>query len=94
MAQVKVYIEPGSHFISRSDETEKLYRLEEKRNVAIKDCATEWAKINAVPQEEFWTQSLPQALFDLLQSFDSKAAEMAALAYLKANNRLPDSRGL
>ena len=70
--------------IPRDDESsEKLYRLEEKRNELIKRCAEEWLKIVGLTKQDFWTKALPTALFDLLESFDLNASKAACEFFLK-----------
>lgn len=82
--RLKEYTKPKSVSIAFSKESKRLYGLEANRSVAIKDCATEWAKVTGVEQSEFWTRSIPQVLFDTLNSFDREAAYIAAKAYIEA----------
>lgn len=60
-----------------------LYKAEDKRSEHIKACATEWAKVAGVSEELYWKQSIPQALHDVLDSFDTQCAIVAAEAFLK-----------
>jgi hypothetical protein len=65
---------------------EKLYALEEKRNKIIHACAEEWARIVEKAFEEKsdkWKQSIPQALFDTLESFQTDCSLVACIAFLK-----------
>jgi hypothetical protein len=57
-----------------------LYTAEAKRAEYIKRCATAWAKVAGVDQEQFWTRSVPQALHD---AFETASAIVAAEAFLK-----------
>ena len=75
------YIEPRAIMISRYEETERLYTLEHRRNELIKKCAKEWMKVQECPADEFWERAIPQALFDILDSFGG--GEVAAAAYLE-----------
>jgi hypothetical protein len=59
------------------------YAAEAKRSEYIKRCATEWAKVAGVDQEQFWTRSMPQALHDMLDAFEVSSAIVAAEAFLK-----------
>ncbi len=61
----------------------KLYDLEERRRKIIDQCAKEWAKVAEVPETEFWTRSLPQALFDMLNAYQVESALVAAEGFLK-----------
>lgn len=78
------YVSPLPYFVSGDGgDGEKLYDLERKRNDIIRDCAKRWAKIAGVEDKEFWVQSLPQALHDLLEAWDTPAAVIAAESFLK-----------
>ena len=77
-------VEPKEIFIGDSDAAKTLYRLENKRNAAITACATEWGKVMDVDLERMlWSQLMPQALFDTLESYSPAAAIIAAEAFLK-----------
>lgn len=78
------YHEPNIYMrIGRYAETEKLYRLEEQEHKLVKACAEEAAKFHQYDlPNEFWTHALPQALYDLLESFDHKASIVAARTFL------------
>jgi hypothetical protein len=73
--------EPKRQFIG--DAAKELYRLEEKRSEAIQACAHEWAKLMDVSSDDLWSKSMPQALFDTLETFDTSCAIIAAEAFLK-----------
>lgn len=60
-----------------------LYDLEDQRNQAIRACAAEQGKILGFDRSQFWTHSLPEQLFALLDSFDNRASEDAAIAFLE-----------
>jgi len=77
------YLKPRSIKISRMKKTEKLYTLEHKRNELIKNCCKEWSGLFKVPEEHFWRIALPQGLYDLLESFDTKASVLACIAFLE-----------
>ena len=70
-------------YIDRSETTEKLYELEEKRWQIIKQCVEEWLKLNKLPKNEFWTIGLPTVLYDLLNSVSNKASRVACKQYLE-----------
>ena len=74
---------PQRTFISAGKTSERLYKLEDKRSEAIKACAEEWAKLMKVPEDRYWEQTLPQALFDTLESYEVAAAAIAAEQFLK-----------
>lgn len=74
-------VKPKSYWVGAS--AKKLCALEERRNGIIKECAVEWAKYNSVSLENFWGELLPQALFDILGSFQAESAIAAATAYLE-----------
>lgn len=81
LERIEKYVVPQPIFVAGS--AKKLYRLEEKRNELMSDCAREWAKANGVPESEFWTRSLPQAMFDLLNSYQVEPVILACEAILK-----------
>lgn len=73
----------GMNSISR-----RLYQAEEERTKAIKKAAKELAKVLGHSEDEFWSKTMPQALFDILISFDTTAATEAATAFLEENKKL------
>jgi|GEM_PF-5269720 len=77
------YRKPTLVRIDRMKETEKLYTLEHKRNELIKNCCKEWANLYKIPEEHFWKVALPQGLYDLLESFDTKASVLACITFLE-----------
>lgn len=74
-------VKPHIIRINRTRETEKLYTLERKRNDAIKAAAKEYAKVMDHPAREYWSRTIPQALFDTLESFQGSSSYAAAKAY-------------
>jgi hypothetical protein len=72
---------PNAYFIGGGHT--KLYKLEEQRTKAIKACAREWATIAGIGEENYWTTSIPQALFDSLDNWDTGCAAIAAETLLK-----------
>ena len=77
------YQKPKLIRVSRMKETEKLYSLEHKRDELIVKCCREWSELFEVPEKYFWQVALPQGLYDLLESFDSKASILACISYLE-----------
>lgn len=78
------HVKPYIVRISRDGDTEKLYRLEHQRNEAIQAAARELAKVVGVTEgRDFWPRVMPQALFDLLESFEIGASYVAAKAYVE-----------
>lgn len=78
-------------------DTRRLYRLEERRNEMIKQCATEWIKVvsdqfphlarlisEATEEDRLFKIALPQQLYEVLDGFDEQAATLAAEFFLKA----------
>ena len=74
-------VEPKEIFVGSN--SGNLYGLEERRNAAITACANAWAKVNNVDPDAFWTQSIPQTLFDTLESYSPQYSIIAAEAFLK-----------
>lgn len=75
--------EPQRIRIGRGKPTERLYALEEKRQAAIEACAREWARIRGVAEERYWIETLPQALFDIMEAYDPYVAITACEGFLK-----------
>jgi len=79
-------------FISRNIElsdgsnTNELYDLEHKIVEAIEN-ATQWRVDHQphpnLPKEEYWTNSLPMVLRNILESFDVDASKVASESFLK-----------
>ena len=69
--------------IGRSEESDRLYALEEERNTIIKKCAEEWSKLTDTPKEDYWTVAIPTALLDLLESFGVDEARAACKTFLE-----------
>jgi len=89
---------PTNFYMRRSEVTADLYQQEEVRDEAVKAAATEWqklrkgiawVKLDGDDQEvgprsaDFYKEALPQQLFDLLGSFDRKAALVAAIEFIR-----------
>ena len=75
------YRTPIGAFISKQKQTERLYRLEEKRNVTIKEATEELQKVLGFT--DFWREALPEALLSILENYDRKASYLAAKVYLE-----------
>lgn len=76
-------VKPSIPRIGRNDETEKLYVLEEQRSEAVKRSARELAVILGHTPEQFWTHTMPEALASVLDTYERKVSEAAAIAYLE-----------
>jgi polysaccharide pyruvyl transferase WcaK-like protein len=88
---------PGKMRIARDQNSRRLYRLEERRNDVIKQCAIEWIKvaseqfpyieqmIERCPDDlqKLYKVAMPQQLLDILDSYDLQAAKLAAESFLK-----------
>jgi hypothetical protein len=74
------YRYPVNPFIGQQRETKRLYALEEKRNRAIRAAAEELQKV--LELGDFWREALPEALLSVLESYDRRAAYLAAKAYI------------
>lgn len=70
----------------------KLYRLEKMRNDLIDSCAEEWSKRIGIDKSMYWTHAIPQALFDLLDSYGSAYSIAAAVAYLESRGHHVDMK--
>lgn len=72
---------PSPIFIA--DGAKKLYKLEEKRAELIREIAKEWSKVCEVPEHEFWTRAIPQAVYDTLGAYGHETSLLAAEAHLE-----------
>jgi hypothetical protein len=79
--------EPQRIRIGRGKSTDRLYDLEEKRQAAIEACAKEWAKVRGVDDGRYWIETLPQQLFDIMESYDPYIAITACEGFLKLHGR-------
>jgi hypothetical protein len=76
--------------VGRCKHTERLYRLEEKRDEVLEKIAVELEEIHRMKEQwepqykdVHWGMAVPQALFDVLNSWESGAAAIAASAFLE-----------
>ena len=77
------YTKPRLIRISRDYNTKKLYELEEKLHGYLNACTEEWAILNDISLNDFYTHSLPQTLFDLLESMDLESSKIACEGFLE-----------
>ncbi len=76
----KHYPIPGNCFIGINEK--ELYRIEGDIQDLISEAAEEIGKILEHKKGDFWSASLPVELYGILDSYDSKASEAAAIKYL------------
>jgi len=82
---MRKYNKPTTRFIPHRG-AENLYKLEAKRDSAIQACAKELQRLAACASPaDYWGSAIPQALYDVLASFDPGAAIIAAEAYLASD---------
>lgn len=62
---------------------EKLYALEDARDKAIMAAAKELAVILGHDKGEYWSKTLPEALANVLESYERASARAAAIGYLR-----------
>ena len=80
------YIIPAtgrSGMIRRNASTDKLYRLEYATHEAFRPAVEELARVRGYPREEYWTRTLPEAIYSFLNSWDRKAVRAAITAWLE-----------
>jgi len=84
LADLDKYTHPQCFYVAEHGrDGKKLYNLEQKRSAIIEECAKTWAKIAEVEDKEFWFRSLPQALHDTLENYQTQCGIIAAEAFLK-----------
>lgn len=79
----KQYVKPINPFIGRGDATEALYQKEEKRDNAFRASAEALGRVLDHTDKEFWTKTLPEALYAMLDHWDHHAGELACIAFLE-----------
>lgn len=67
----------------RGDRTDRLNALEERRNKAIKAAARELAKVLRHRDDEFWSRTMAEELYSVLDGFALDAATTAARVFLE-----------
>lgn len=77
------YRKPTAARIGSAARTAQLYRLEEKAHAATEAATNELGKILGFTEEQFYTHSLPEALFTILDSWDLIASILAATTFLE-----------
>lgn len=82
MSVGKKHVRPRVVRVGRTKATENLYNREHDRSEAIRRAAVELAWVLDIPESEFWTRTMPQALFDTLESYEIGAGYVAAKAYV------------
>ena len=81
MAKKSEYITPCGPYIG--SHAQILYRLEDQRDKAVRKAAEEQGRLMGYTREQFWTHSLSEGLLSTLNHWDTRAAELAAIAYLE-----------
>lgn len=80
LQSIDKFVVPQPTFVG--GEATRLYELEEKRSNILRECAQEWSKAVGVSKKDFWTRSLPQAIFDMLHNYEVGTAIVACEAFL------------
>ena len=78
------YCVPMNRFIPRNAETEKLYDLERNRDDAFMQATKELQAVLGL--DHFWQEAVPEAFLNMLQGWDHRAAQLAAVIYLQREN--------
>ena len=79
------YRKPTGPYLNRCEATEELYRVERIRDESIDSAAKQIQEICGFTH--FWQEAVPEALLSVLEAWDQKAAQLAAVAYLEKQNR-------
>ena len=79
----KGYSFPTVPFIGRTQDTKKLYDLEEKRNSAIRDSTQELGDYLNHEPTDFYKKTVGESLYSLLDSYDSRASTLVCVEFLK-----------
>lgn len=81
----KVYVPPQANRIPRIRETAKLYEREEALYESFTAAAQELGKVLRHHKEDYWTRTVPQAIYDFMDHFDCAAVRAACKAWLELN---------
>lgn len=101
MYQLRQYRVPGMQRVDRGSDTERLYTEESRRGSVMERIGEEWLKLAAKfgwhpsplnKREHLYTHAMPQVLFDTLESFDTNASLLAALAFVEYHRRRDPER--
>lgn len=74
-------------FIARSEKTERLYQLEEARQVAIAVAAKEYAKLMGYTEEEYYTRTIPEVLLSVLDSYSPSISVRVAKRFVELKEK-------
>lgn len=80
------YVKPVGRYIYRDDGTELLYQLEEAATKALRNAAQELGRVLGHDPDDFYLVTLPEALLQVLNSWEPMAARLAAQAFLERGN--------
>jgi|SRR5215831_3691902 len=84
LEKVDTLVKPQNIFIGTGNAAaRKLYALEERRAEIIKKCAEQWSRVCEVPESEFWTRAIPQALHDMLEAYGTETGIIACESFLE-----------
>ena len=69
--------------IERNDDTEKLYKLEHARDIAFRAAADELGRVLRHDKSDYWPATVPAALLNVLETYETGASLAAALGFLQ-----------
>jgi len=75
---------PTLQRIPANANTQRLYALESRAHGAFTTAAKELARVRGDAESDYWTVTLPQAIFDFLDSTSHTAAVAACKGFLAA----------
>lgn len=78
-------VPPMGVMVERGPNTKTLYRLEEERNEAIKAAARELAKVLEHASGEYWTRTMPEALYATLDAYSPSMVRVVCETWLTKN---------
>lgn len=67
---------------------EQLYKMEEKTHLAFQTAAYELGRILGHTSQQFWTHTMPEALYTFIDSWETGSARAACEAWLERNPRI------
>lgn len=90
MKGAKDYVKPTGPRIGRSGRTEKLYALENALSEAFRASSEELGRLMEHKKAEYFTHTLPEAIFSFLEGYDSNAVRLGVELWLQRHQHIED----
>jgi hypothetical protein len=84
------YQKPKGPRIGRNANTDRLYRLEDEMYTAFQASSTELANVLKHSPGQYYTHTLPEAIFSFLEHYDDQAVRLAVELWLERHQHIED----